>query len=461
MRRRSRSRLVSRLIPSWAFATLAPWALGVGVLVSFTADAGQDSAADWNVAPLTARARQADAAESEIGLAQAVAGGRMAPVAALAPIQTARLEIGAQEDLTEVPDELAPRVDLKVEATADAAGFPAIDRTNRGDPLIALRPAYQTRRSKPDAPADPLGIAEPAELSFEIGGPARERAKEQATRHPLALAPRAVMPAGDDADIDPPTPITVTSPPATTRQTAAVASPAQKGPHTTPPTTSSAASPSTSPGGATRRQRADATIILDIYERAQQGATPRVARAIALGSSTPAQPDLTPIEVASFPGATLALGREPRGAKPDYAASINPEKLDREKRCLAEAVYFESRSEPEEGQAAVAQVVLNRVQSGLYPSTICGVVYQNRSHYKACQFSFACEGRALRITERESWATAVRIASEVMDGRTYISDVGRSTHYHTDYVHPRWARALTRMDVIGRHIFYRLKPGQT
>ena len=113
------------------------------------------------------------------------------------------------------------------------------------------------------------------------------------------------------------------------------------------------------------------------------------------------------------------------------------------------------------GQAAVAQVVLNRVQSGLYPSTICGVVYQNRSHYKACQFSFACEGRSLRITERESWATAVRIASEVMDGRTYISDVGRSTHYHTDYVHPRWARALTKMDVIGRHIFYKLKPGQT
>ena len=205
----------------------------------------------------------------------------------------------------------------------------------------------------------------------------------------------------------------------------------------------------------------DATTIQDIFERAQQGATPRVARAIALSSSTPAQPDLTPIEVASFPGATLALGHEPRGAKPNYAASINPEKLDREKRCLAEAVYFESRSEPEEGQAAVAQVVLNRVQSGLYPESICGVVYQNRSHYKACQFSFACEGRSLRITERESWATAVRIATEVMDGRTYISDVGRSTHYHTDYVHPRWARALTKMDVIGRHIFYRLKPGQT
>src|SRR5690606_27064918 len=99
------------------------------------------------------------------------------------------------------------------------------------------------------------------------------------------------------------------------------------------------------------------------------------------------------------------------------------DKLEREKRCLAEAVYFESRSEPEAGQAAVAQVVLNRVSSGLYPSSVCGVVYQNRHRYKACQFSFACEGKRLRITEPEAWATAVRIADEVMNGSTYISDV--------------------------------------
>jgi spore germination cell wall hydrolase CwlJ-like protein len=436
MRPRSKARLVSRVVPTWALATLAPWALGVGVLVSFTADAGQGSAADWNVAPLTARARLA-AANSDVGFAQAAAGGKTLAAEPLAPIQTARLEIGAPQDLGEAPDELAPRVELKSDAAADAADFPAVDRTNKGDPLIALRPAYETRRVIPDSPPAALGIAEPAELSFDIGGAAKEPA--------VALAPRAVMPAGDEADVASQTPKATTSP-ATTRKTAALASPTQKGPSTT------------SPGSA---PRADANVVQDIYERAQHGATPRVARAIALGSSTPAQPDLTPIEVSSFAGATLALGRELRGSRPDYAASINPEKLDREKRCLAEAVYFESRSEPEQGQAAVAQVVLNRVQSGLYPSTICGVVYQNRSHYKACQFSFACEGRSLRITERESWATAVRIASEVMDGRTYISEVGRSTHYHTDYVHPRWARALTKMDVIGRHIFYKLKPGQT
>ena len=81
------------------------------------------------------------------------------------------------------------------------------------------------------------------------------------------------------------------------------------------------------------------------------------------------------------------------GARPNYAALIDQDKSARENRCLAEAIYFEARGESEEGQAAVAQVVLNRVSSGLYPATICGVVYQNRWHYNACQFSFACDGQ--------------------------------------------------------------------
>jgi len=93
----------------------------------------------------------------------------------------------------------------------------------------------------------------------------------------------------------------------------------------------------------------------------------------------------------------------------------------REQRCLAEAIYFEARSEPEKGQAAVAQVVLNRVQSGLYPSTVCGVVFQNRQHYDACQFSFACDGHPLRVTEPEAWRTAMRIAADVIDGETYVA----------------------------------------
>ncbi len=140
---------------------------------------------------------------------------------------------------------------------------------------------------------------------------------------------------------------------------------------------------------------------------------------------------------------------------------IPSEKLPQEKRCLAQAIYFEARSEPEAGQAAVAQVILNRMTSGLYPQTICGVVFQNRRHRHACQFSFACDGHALQVRESEAWAAATRIADDVLGGRTWLADVGDATHYHANYVRPRWARALTKTDVIGKHVFYRLKPGQS
>ena len=208
----------------------------------------------------------------------------------------------------------------------------------------------------------------------------------------------------------------------------------------------------------------------------EDGATPAIPRAEALSSTTPAPADATPIEVAAtsltFPGLSLraneadgattpGAGVVPDIARHRYADLIGPDAMDREQRCLAEAVYFEARSEPEEGQAAVAQVVLNRVKSGLYPGNVCGVVYQNRHRYMGCQFSFACEGKSLRITDGPSWQSATRIASAVIEGRTYLSEVGGATHYHADYVKPGWSRRLRKMDVIGRHIFYQLKRGQT
>jgi spore germination cell wall hydrolase CwlJ-like protein len=148
-------------------------------------------------------------------------------------------------------------------------------------------------------------------------------------------------------------------------------------------------------------------------------------------------------------------------ARKNVLAMIAPANLDSEKHCLAQAIYFEARGEPETGQAAVAQVVLNRLTSGLYPASICGVVFQNRSHYKACQFSFACEGRSLRVHDAEAWTQAQHVAEDALSGHAWLADVGGSTHYHANYVRPRWARALKKMDVIGRHIFYRLKSGQS
>ena len=132
-----------------------------------------------------------------------------------------------------------------------------------------------------------------------------------------------------------------------------------------------------------------------------------------------------------------------------------------ELKCLATAIYFEARGEPEQGQLAVAQVVLNRLKNPAYPNTICGVVYQNKTKRYRCQFSFACDGRSDRITDARSWATAQALAKRAVEeqANTFISAVGSSTHYHATYVHPRWARRMTETDKIGRHIFYNTRNG--
>jgi spore germination cell wall hydrolase CwlJ-like protein len=127
---------------------------------------------------------------------------------------------------------------------------------------------------------------------------------------------------------------------------------------------------------------------------------------------------------------------------------------EKEMKCLAEAVYFEARSEPEKGQSAVAQVVLNRTRHEAYPNTVCGVVYQNRHRYLACQFTFACEGKTLKTDEAGPWATAQRIARDVAEGRTYLPGVGNATHYHANYVRPWWARYMERRERVGRHLFF-------
>lgn len=130
-----------------------------------------------------------------------------------------------------------------------------------------------------------------------------------------------------------------------------------------------------------------------------------------------------------------------------------------QQRCLAAGIYFEARGEPERGQAAVAQVILNRVRAPSYPDTICGVVYQNKDLRNRCQFSFACDGVYDRIRDKEAWERAVRIARDVSRGDIYIDTIADSTHYHATYVAPRWRRDMKVVDRIGTHIFYRTKNG--
>jgi hypothetical protein len=169
-------------------------------------------------------------------------------------------------------------------------------------------------------------------------------------------------------------------------------------------------------------------------------------------------------------GATASLGQialppqiailpppAPGVPPPSPAERLHLEGKERAKaeRCLANAIYFEARSEPLKGQIAVAQVVMNRVFSGFYPNNVCGVIYQNANRHLACQFTFACDGKSKAINERGAWARANRIAKQTLDGKLYETAVGTSTHYHAVYVHPNWVHEMKKFVRFGIHNFYR------
>lgn len=130
----------------------------------------------------------------------------------------------------------------------------------------------------------------------------------------------------------------------------------------------------------------------------------------------------------------------------------------RELECLADAVYYEARGETPSGQAAVAQVVMNRVRHPAFPKSICGVVFQGAVNRTGCQFSFACDGSMRRARDVGAWARARKIASRTLAG-AMPSEVGSATHFHTINVSPGWGPRLLRVAQVGMHIFYRFGRG--
>ena len=121
--------------------------------------------------------------------------------------------------------------------------------------------------------------------------------------------------------------------------------------------------------------------------------------------------------------------------------------------CLTQAIYYEARNESEEGQAAVAEVVVNRSRTAGYPRDVCQVVYQRNS--RTCQFTFTCDGSIGRgAVNMPAWARAERIARAVWSGQSPLVLPSRSVNYHANYVRPSWGRRLERVRQIGAHIFY-------
>lgn len=409
--------------------TTAPWVLSAGLLVSFTASAGQNFGPNGLPFSQIGRVAPGQASELAEGPSMLVAASafRLPGLALSSAIIRTRLSFEDPERRI-VVDPRQPREDLK----RAAGGFPQVNRTAKGDMLPSLRPGLSGHPSV-ELEQVVFGDTQPKLIS---GGFLSDIARNgEVDGPPTGFEPYAI----DEGLTD--------------------------------PALSDSSPVSLKPKIISARQA-------ELHLESIDGSSPLVPAAVQRNSSTPssriAMAETTP---AAFSGHVARPGegriapmsapasRDLRLALPGerqiYTGLIAPQDMAREQRCLAEAVYFEARSESAEGQAAVAQVVLNRAKSGLYPSSICGVVYQNSNRYLSCQFTFTCEGKSLRITEPAPWRDAVRIAREVYEGTTYLAEVGASTHYHARYVRPGWAKRLKKMDTIGQHVFYQLKPGQT
>ncbi len=123
--------------------------------------------------------------------------------------------------------------------------------------------------------------------------------------------------------------------------------------------------------------------------------------------------------------------------------------------CLTQAVYYEARGETPTGQAAVAQVVLNRVRHPAFPKTICAVVFQGAGKRKTdCQFSFVCDGSMRANRDEEAWGKAQRVAARALSGVT-VADIGGATHFHASRLDTQWGDGLIRVAQVGLHIFYK------
>ena len=166
----------------------------------------------------------------------------------------------------------------------------------------------------------------------------------------------------------------------------------------------------------------------------------------------PALLQITPAQAVERGVQPSALG----AARPFQFTALDATSRERAEKCLAEAVYYEAGSENEDGQRAVAQVVLNRVRHAAFPHSVCGVVYQGSERTTGCQFTFTCDGSLARVPSHAGWRRAMEVAQRALAGDVF-APVGHATHYHASWMVPYWAPSVAMVGRIGGHVFYSWK----
>jgi len=174
---------------------------------------------------------------------------------------------------------------------------------------------------------------------------------------------------------------------------------------------------------------------------------------LKLAALTPAEPAADSNGGESIANKGVVTGEDQRPKSPAERLALDGPALDKAVKCLAEAVYFESRGEAVRGQIAVAQVILNRVFAPFYPKDVCGVVHQ--SNGRGCQFSYNCDGIPNVVTEPDAMARATHIARDMLNGKLWMPEVAKATHYHAYWVRPDWINEMHTISKMGVHTFYR------
>ncbi len=331
-----------------------------------------------------------------------------------------------------------------------AADFPKVDRALKGDRLATVTPAPAEMAAPPAAPA----LEDPATSNSSVFG-------ARTAELPQAMSPEsaaALDPELQEAMRAPPLPQYANPPKAGDNALSFAAQPLAALKQATiaaPPRdpfsvkTSNLFFGSSSLGGN-----------IESIESWQPGAEPLIVMPdpdMKLASLSPPSDDVVKD---SESGESVAPKGEvnadnQRAKSPAERLALDDKSRAKSEKCLAEAVYFESRGEAVRGQIAVAQVVMNRVFSGKYPDTVCGVVYQNKYRHFACQFTFACDNNPDVIREPEMWERARKISKAMLDGQIWLPEVGKSTHYHAYWVRPSWVAEMKKTYKFGVHTFYR------
>lgn len=145
-----------------------------------------------------------------------------------------------------------------------------------------------------------------------------------------------------------------------------------------------------------------------------------------------------------------------KGADAATRSPVTAEMRERQLECLARNIYYEAGSEPFEGKVAVAQVTLNRAESGQFPDDICKVIYQKNVVYDKviCQFSWYCTSPSgLRPKNKALYDDSMIAAKKVLMEGFRLPSLEHALYYHADYVNPKWNKQ--QVAKIGRHIFYK------